>query len=303
MSTAATTFHPKSLGEIPRAFQNWWVKYHGRGQSRIQFSWPSQFEDLLVIRSRSGPGLRLAVQENQLWYEVGKRKFHLILDDFDVLTKVNDRFVFCEIKLRHASPASLRQSLAAVENAKNPVFFRRAINALTGLEHALPQESIEEATAASTDYLVLLKALTAPSVAPELAAKDPLASARLRGAERQQSLLRESGGVLSGADVATILDISRQAVDKRRRQQQLIGLTQGKRGYAYPAWQFEGGKTLPNLEIVLDALRSHDPWMQLAFFVNPNDRLSSRTPLHVLRSGELEPVLRAAEAYGEHGAA
>ena len=152
MSTAATTFHPKSLGEIPRAFQNWWVKYHGRGQSRIQFSWPSQFEDLLVIRSRSGPGLRLAVQENQLWYEVGKRKFHLILDDFDVLTKVNDRFVFCEIKLRHASPASLRQSLAAVENAKNPVFFRRAINALTGLEHALPQESIEEATAASTDY-------------------------------------------------------------------------------------------------------------------------------------------------------
>ena len=115
-------------------------------------------------------------------------------------------------------------------------------------------------------------------------------------------MLKESGGVLSGAQVARILDISRQAVDKRRKQGQLIGLTQGKRGYAYPAWQFEGGKMLAHLTKLLDALRTHDAWMQLAFFINGNDRLNGRSLLELLRAGELEPVLRAAESYGEQGA-
>jgi hypothetical protein len=67
--------------------------------------------------------------------------------------------------------------------------------------------------------------------------------------------------------------------------------------------QFEGGRTLAHLEKVLDALRSHDPWMQLIFFINGNDRLNGRSPLQLLRAGELEPVLRAAESYGEQGAA
>lgn len=302
MSATATIVHPKSLGEIPKAFQDWWTKYHAHVQSRIRFSRSSGARNLLVIRCRPGPGLRLCVQENELWHEVAGRKLHLVLDNFDVSTQVKDEFVLYEIRLR-TSHSFLRQSVAAVENAKNPLFFRRAINALSGLEHVLPQESIAEATAASTDYLVLFKALTAPALAPELAAKDPLAAARLRGAERQQKLLQESGGTISGAEVADILNISRQAVDKRRRQGQLIGLTQGKRGYAYPAWQFEGGKTIANLESVLDSLRGHDPWMQFSFFINPNDRLEGKTPLDRLRTGELEPVLRAAESYSEHGAA
>jgi hypothetical protein len=303
LSIVATTVHPKSLGEIPKAFQSWWEKYHGHVQSGISFSRPSRFPNLLLIRSTHGPGLRLAVRQNQFWYQYAGRKLHMVLDNFDVSTKVNDRFFLFEIKARRATHQSFKQSLAAIENAKNPLFFRRAINALTGLEQALPQESIEKAIAASTDYLVLLTALTAPSVAPELTAKDPLAAAKLRGAEGQRRLLREFGGVLSSAEVADILQISRQAVDKRRRQDQLIGLTQGKRGYAYPAWQFEGGKTVQNLEIVLDELRGHDPWMQLAFFVNPNDRLDGRTPFRLLRSGELDAVVQAAKAYGEHGAA
>jgi hypothetical protein len=302
MPVTATIVHPKSLGEIPKAFHDWWAKYHVHLQSRIRFSRSPGAGNLLVIRSRPGPGLRFCVQENELWHEVAGKKLHLVLDNFDVSTKVKDELVLYEIRLR-TSHSFLRQSVAAVENAKNPLFFRRAINALSGLEDVLSHESIAEATAASTDLLVLLKALTAPAVAPELAAKDPLAAARLRGAQRQQKMLEESGGALNGAEVAEILNISRQAVDKRRRQGQLIGLTQGRRGYAFPVWQFEGGKTIPNLEDVLDSLRGHDPWMQFAFFINPNDRLEGKTPLDRLRAGELEPVLRAAESYGEHGAA
>src|ERR1700739_2929462 len=170
------------------------------------------------------------------------------------------------------------------------------------MEHVLPAELLEEASAASTDYLVLLGALATPQVAAQMAAKDPLPAPRLRGVEQQQRLLRESGGALSGEEVAKMLGISRQGVDKRRRQGHLIGLTQGRRGYAYPAWQFEGGRTITNLETALDAVHDHDPWMQLAFFVNPNDGLNGKSPLESLRSGKLEPVLRAAANYGEQGA-
>jgi hypothetical protein len=115
--------------------------------------------------------------------------------------------------------------------------------------------------------------------------------------------LEASGGALSAEQTAEILGLSRQAVDKRRRQGRVIGLTQGRRGYAYPAWQFENGRTLPHLERVLDVLRGHDPWMQMAFFLNGNDRLHGKSPLEALRKGQIDSVLRAASGFGEHGAA
>lgn len=305
MSTQLTTIHPKSLDEIPRAFEDWWAKYHRHLQSRIHFE-RRRSENLLVLSSGLDRDVQLGVQENQLSCEWAGRKFHLVLNDFDVSTKVQKGSFRCEIKLRHFSLGPLKESINAIENTKYPIFVTRAINAIAGFEQDLSKQRIDEATAASSDYMVLFKVFTASSVAAQLASKDPLAAARLRGVERQQSILKESGGVLSAAQVAKTLGISRQAVDKRRKQGQLIGLTQGKRGYAYPAWQFKGGRTLANLEKVLEALESHDPWMQLAFFVNGNDRLNGKSPLELLRTAgtsELELILRAAASYGEQGAA
>jgi hypothetical protein len=197
----------------------------------------------------------------------------------------------------------LRELLAAAGKTKHPIFFSRVLSALAELEYELPKEQIDAASAAPTDYMVLLEALTAPSVASQLTAQDPLAAARLRGVERQHSLLKKSGGVLTGAEAAGLLGISRQALDKRRRHGHLIGLTQGRRGYAYPAWQFDGGKTLVSLEKVLGRLTDHDPWMQLTFFLNDNDRLDGSSPLELLRSGQVDPVLEAAASYGEQGGA
>jgi biotin operon repressor len=174
---------------------------------------------------------------------------------------------------------------------------------LEELEKVLPTDLIDEASAAPTNFMVLLEALKARSPANEFAVNEPLATARLRGVERQHNLVEQSGGMLNGEGVAKLLGISRQAVDKRRRQNRLIGLTQGRRGYAYPIWQFDNGKTLSNLENVLNQLRNHDPWMQLTFFLNANDRLEGSSPLAMLRSGKVEPVLEAATSYGEHGAA
>jgi hypothetical protein len=80
-------------------------------------------------------------------------------------------------------------------------------------------------------------------------------------------------------------------------------LTQGKRGYSYPSFQFEDGKTITGLEKVLGELKDLDPWMQMVFFTAPNERLGGKTPLEKLRKDLVSDVMAAASGYGEQGAA
>lgn len=126
-----------------------------------------------------------------------------------------------------------------------------------------------------------------------------VARARLRGIEAKRKLLAAEGGPLSSAQAAKLLKISPQAVDKRRRENKLLGLELGKRGHLYPSWQFD----LPGLEQVLTALGGRDPWEKLSFFLNPSGILGDRTPLTVLRGekAKLTAVVNAAISYGEQG--
>jgi len=137
-----------------------------------------------------------------------------------------------------------------------------------------------------------------------LPSSDPLAIARLRGRVAMRDVLSREGGALTATQVAEVLGISRQAVDKRRKGGQLLALTLPKRGLLYPAWQFsESGATLPGFVEVLGALGDHDEWAEARFFLNGNDRLGGRPPLDALREGDLDAVLEAARGFGEHGAA
>ncbi len=132
---------------------------------------------------------------------------------------------------------------------------------------------------------------------------DPLAMARLRGVIAARELLSADGGTFTVNQVKDLLGISRQAVDKRRKADQLVAVELPRRGLRYPAWQFAGSGTLPGLIEALRILHSHDSWARVRFFVTRSDRLAGRRPLDLLRKGEIEPVLRAAEMFGEHGAA
>jgi hypothetical protein len=148
-----------------------------------------------------------------------------------------------------------------------------------------------------------VRALQSPEALAPLKTVDPLLDARLRGIAARQRLVEGHGGALTADEVAKLLNITRQAVDKRRRNGQLLAVELGRRGYYYPAWQFGESGTLPGLENVLKALTDDDPWMQLAFFIAPNPRLDGRAPYQALAGGRLEAVLIAAQAYGEQGAA
>jgi hypothetical protein len=183
------------------------------------------------------------------------------------------------------------------------VFVTRAINAVADLAERSPERSLEAATAAPSDWEVLLRALSSTGLVEPASVSDPLAGARLRGIHARRQLLQAEGGAIPAAEVADILAISRQAVDKRRQAGTLLAINVGGHGYHYPAWQFEQSGVIGGLGRVLKALAHHDDWMKLAFFVNANDRLKGESPLKSLRRGDVQPVLDAAESYGEHGAA
>lgn len=61
--------------------------------------------------------------------------------------------------------------------------------------------------------------------------------------------------------------------------------------------------TLPHLEESLTALKDHDDWRKLSFFLNGNVRLGGKAPIKALRDGQYEEVVKAARSLGEHGAA
>lgn len=178
----------------------------------------------------------------------------------------------------------------------------RAINAVLQFAE-LSEDSVVRATAAPTDLSVLLTALSSGELLNDLRSVEPLAPAFLRGIEAQRRLLDASGGTLTAQEAGEVLGISRQAVEKRRKAHTLIGLTTGRHGYRYPAWQFTNSGVLPGLEDVLKALEPNDEWMQAAFFLGKNPRLGDRTPVEMLEGGEVTRVLDAAQVYGEHGAA
>ncbi len=183
------------------------------------------------------------------------------------------------------------------------IFLTRMLNAATWLTETLGEPELSDAAAQRTDYGALLRALEAPEIVQTLMADDPLAKARLLGLESKQFLLHAEGGSVPAEEAARRLGLTRQGVDRRRRSGRLLGLTLGRRGYAYPVWQFGEMGTLPGLEKVLAALRDLGPWSQVSWFISPNTRLGGDSPLTRLRTGEVEPVVVAARAYGEQGGA
>lgn len=181
------------------------------------------------------------------------------------------------------------------------IFLERAFEALIEISKNLPSGTLEETAAQRSDLLVLFRALRSPELLPELEQYEPLASPYLRGLEAQQELLKRAGGMMTGEEVANMLGISRQAVDKRRQAQKLIAIPQGQRGFGYPVCQFEARGPVPGLEQMLRSLAA-DGWSQLTFLLSPNSALEDRTPLEVLGQGHVAAVIEAASVFGEHGA-
>jgi hypothetical protein len=247
--------------------------------------------------------VKLEMNGQIILIQVKARRLRMNLEAFHVRTEFQGQRLCLRIesdpKIQHRLLHSTWRDIA---ETKHPVFLSRWMRFVRNLEEDLSSTRIEEASAAPTDFEVVLDALNASPKIGQLASEDPFLAAKLRGLKRKQQILEHAGGTFTSGEVAEAIGISRQAVDKRRLSNQLLAITQGKRGYGYPRFQFDDGKTLCGLEQVLNALKALDPWMQLIFFASPNERLGGITPIESLRSGRVEAVAEAAQGYGEQGA-
>ena len=159
-----------------------------------------------------------------------------------------------------------------------------------------------EALSRPSDYSALIEALLATDVPPVYYDRS-LFEARLRGLEAKRRLALEEGGCVPAREVAEMLKISRQAVEKRRAAGSLFAVRMpNSREWYYPLWQFgEDGELLAGFEQALHALPGDDPWSVMIFFLN-TDTGGEESPLAALLKGRIEEALRAARMYGDQGA-
>lgn len=120
-------------------------------------------------------------------------------------------------------------------------------------------------------------------------------AARAEASDEKQKLLEAEGGCVTVSEAAKLLDISRQAIDKRRANGNLLAVTHHKRGYLYPKWQFG----LEGIEQVLERLSDEGSWTKMIFMLSPTAQFSGSSPLDYLRQGRVEEVLAHAETWGD----
>jgi hypothetical protein len=262
--------------------------------------------------------LRIQARENQVSLTVAKNSGIRVLVDSDVASLVGADLPQLAVEVQpfktttESSPDSTRLVFApkmgkpGAQPRKPSVkdeFSARVRNFFeTFVLSQVHEAALKDALKAPTEFDTILHALERPEVAAAVRNQDPLAMARLRGIDAKRRMLTDEGGILSAEKVGEVLTISRQAVEKRRKAGRLIGVSLGRRGFGYPAWQFSERGTLPGLEVALDALKPHDAWTKLVFFTSENAVTDGKKPLDVLRSGDIEKVVAAAQTYGEQGA-
>jgi hypothetical protein len=165
-------------------------------------------------------------------------------------------------------------------------FQRRSLEALDRIASTATIEHLAEALAAPTDVGTLARALGDNDVVgAAVVSLEPLAPLIARNAEHRLELLEAAGGTLNASEVALLLNVSRQAVDKRRRANGLLALRQGG-DWRYPRCQFDEARhdVVADLPRFLREVNIANPWVLLDLLVTPDDALGGKTPFEILRT-------------------
>lgn len=128
---------------------------------------------------------------------------------------------------------------------------------------------------------------------------EPLSGAIGRSEGHRKLLLEKAGPLLSVSETARRLEVEEARVDVLRDAARLLALPL-EEGWAYPAFQFQGGAVLPGFEALLRAHEEKDPWVVLDILLAPDPALDGRAPAEVLRDGD-EVALRrhVSQSYGD----
>jgi hypothetical protein len=208
------------------------------------------------------------------------------------------------LNFRISAPAPTAKGAAAKARQK-----KAAARTVEALQHLLERSSAEDLEAVSSRIERALESPEVPGERRELVAdltggreygrqeRSALEMAALaRSFKRRRELLE---GSLTASKVAELLGTTRQTPHDRVKGGTLLAVLD--RGvWRFPAWQFdpEGpDSVVEGLPEVLRALHA-SPLAKASWFVRPNQYLEGRTPLKVLREGQIEAVRSAAETVG-----
>ena len=112
---------------------------------------------------------------------------------------------------------------------------------------------------------------------------------------RQQRLA--AADMISTDEAAQLVQTTRVTINSWIAKGRAIGLTQTKRGFRLPRWQFEPSMwdALPRLSA---ALGTAEGWALLSFLESPHGALNGITPRRAIEQGQVDKVIRAAEHEG-----
>jgi len=199
------------------------------------------------------------------------------------------------IEIRDASGRTRTWSIAGLGQAQR-AFLTRSVEAITRMA-GMDDETAMQALQAPTDVGALAYAVSAAAAAPTIAQLDPEAALLAEGATLKSELLERAGGALGVGQAASLLRVSRQAVDKRRRAGKLIAVPAGE-DYVFPACQFTDQGIVAGLDKALGVMPIQDPWMRLEWLLTEDDALEGRSPLAALKSGSVGDVVELAAGHG-----
>lgn len=107
----------------------------------------------------------------------------------------------------------------------------------------------------------------------------------------------EANDMLSTDMAADLVGTTRVTINAWIAKGRAIGLTQTRRGFKLPSWQFEPvfWDAVPQLS---KALGTHEGWALLTFLETPLGALGGRTPRQAIEQGHLERVVELAGVEG-----
>lgn len=103
--------------------------------------------------------------------------------------------------------------------------------------------------------------------------------------------------MISTDEAARLVQTTRVTINAWIAKGRAIGLTQTKRGFRMPRWQFEPAiwDALPRLSV---ALGTTEGWALLSFLESPHGGLDGFTPRQAIEQGQSDKVIKIAEHEG-----
>jgi hypothetical protein len=166
---------------------------------------------------------------------------------------------------------------------------------------ATPPEAVDQAA---------MKTASTPQTSARSSARDTRAPQRPSpyvSAAQTRSLLAgslaarterlQAGDMVTTEQAAELASTTRVTINAWIVKGRAIGLTQTRRGFRLPKWQFEPGlwDAIPELA---KALGTSEGWTLLSFLETPLGGLSGRTPRQAIEQGDTSRVLELASAEG-----